>query len=80
MSSVYHRKPQYEKRAAYGGSVPRFDYCIHIDGVSQTQCGAPTTSHAQRCDACETKRRTLLDRTPPDEPNEPHPWRKPMKL
>lgn len=62
MSSVYHRKPQYEKRAVYGGTVPRFDYCIHIDGWTQTQCGAPTVDGRQRCDACETRRRTGLDR------------------
>ena len=68
------------QRHVYGGVVPRFATCIHVHGSTGQICGAPTTAHAQRCDACETKRRTLLDRTPPDEPAEKHPWRKPMKL
>lgn len=68
------------KKHVYGGVVPQFAACIHMDGHSPHPCGAPTTNYAQRCDKCETKRRTGLDRTPPDEPNEPHPWRKPMKL
>lgn len=52
------------KRYVYGGTVPRFDYCIHVDGWSGQQCGKPTKDGAQRCEACETRRRTCLDRVP----------------
>lgn len=52
------------KRHVYGDVVPRFDYCIHVDGRSGQQCGKPTKDGAQRCEACETRRRTCLDRVP----------------
>lgn len=55
MSSVYYRRPQVEQRAAYGGSVPRFDTCIHVHGKTEKLCGNPTENGSQRCEKCKQR-------------------------
>jgi len=43
-------------------------------------CGEPTTGGKTYCEQCNRRLITLTDRVPPEALNEPHPWRKPMKL
>ena len=50
------------ERHVYGGTVPTFTACIHVDGWTGQECGEPTQEGRQRCDACEEHRRTGLDR------------------
>ena len=50
------------ERHVYGGTVPTFTTCIHVDGWTGHQCGKPTQGGRQRCDDCEEFRLTCLDR------------------
>lgn len=58
MSSVYYSKPHHRKvKHVYGGAVPRFDACIHIDGKTGEPCGEPTVDGAHRCPPCSDRLR-----------------------
>lgn len=70
-----------QMRHVYGGTVPTFSACIHVDGKTGKLCGKPTKDGRQRCPQCSTHLITFTDRVPETtQAHEKHSWRKPMKL